>query len=349
MQCSLGCKIGFSSVRRGNDNEDEAGHVMSRSISPQIIVYSLQTLSVYPSDAVLFTVSLNASNAFSPTHLPAASLLLVVRPLCADRHPSLIQLLLQPNNILQTLRIPDQLLDLLPLLLRQRDPEILARGRRRTVRGRHVEGPRLDAHDLARELRGLGRGAEERGGLGALGVLDLAVVEEADGRAAVQDPVSIMLLFSPSAPATRRLPYTPPHATPGAMSATYLFPRDRVLHEDQVGECGECAEDVEVGELGEVVRGQDQGREVRQRLREGGLDVRDAVAGEEDGAQARREREVAEELDVVVGEVDCILRLPRISATSFALRSHDIPLPPIPTAGMMAENSVGWGERGGNR
>jgi hypothetical protein len=59
----------------------------------------------------------------------------------------------------------------------------------------------------------------------------------------------------------------------------YLFPRHWVLHQYQVSELGKCAEGVEVSELGDVVRGQDYSGEVRYRLRDGRLDLGDAVAG----------------------------------------------------------------------
>ena len=66
---------------------------------------------------------------------------------------------------------------------------------------------------------------------------------------------------------------------------------------------------VQIGEFGEVVGCEDQGCEVRDGGREGGLDGGDSVAGEEEGAEARGEGEVDEGGDVVVGEVDGILVL----------------------------------------
>lgn len=75
--------------------------------------------------------------------------------------------------------------------------------------------------------------------------------------------------------------------------APYLFPCNRVLHQHQVRELGECAEGVEIGQLSDVVRCQDESGEVRYRLRDGGLDLGDAVAGEEEGGKAGREGEVS--------------------------------------------------------
>lgn len=72
------------------------------------------------------------------------------------RYPSLVQLPLQPRNLLQTLRIPNHLLDPLLLLLRQLDPIRFpagAGGRRGAVEvgggGGDVEGVRFDAHYLS--------------------------------------------------------------------------------------------------------------------------------------------------------------------------------------------------------
>ena len=71
----------------------------------------------------------------------------------------------------------------------------------------------------------------------------------------------------------------------------------------------EGAQGIQIGQLGEVIRREDEGGEVGDRLGERGLNARDPIAGEQEGAQARREREVGELGDVVVGEVDGILVL----------------------------------------
>ena len=76
-----------------------------------------------------------------------------------------------------------------------------------------------------------------------------------------------------------------------------------------MGELREGAQRIQIRQLGEVVRRQDQGGEVGDRLGQRGLDACDAVAGEQEGTQARREREVGELHNVVVGEVDGILVL----------------------------------------
>lgn len=114
----------------------------------------------------------------------------------AGRDASLVQLLLQPGNLLQALRLADHLLDALLLLFRQLDSDgLLAwRGAFGTGRGgRHVEGARLDAHDLGRERRRFFRRAKHLSGLGALRVFDLLVVEEPDVGVAPDNPESVML------------------------------------------------------------------------------------------------------------------------------------------------------------
>lgn len=95
------------------------------------------------------------------------------------------------------------------------------------------------------------------------------------------------MLFTASA----SVPHT--HTSPRMIGAPYLFPRHRVLHQHQVCELGKCAEGVEISQLGNVVRCQDESGEIRYRLRDGGLDLGDAVAGEEEGGEAGREGEVA--------------------------------------------------------
>lgn len=76
-------------------------------------------------------------------------------------------------------------------------------------------------------------------------------------------------------------------------------------------ESGEMPQRVQIRELGEVVGCEDQGCQVGQGGREGGLDGVEPVAREEEGAEARGEGEVGEGGDVVVGEVDGVLVLHR--------------------------------------
>lgn len=69
----------------------------------------------------------------------------------------------------------------------------------------------------------------------------------------------------------------------------------------------ELPQHIDVCELGEVVRGQHQVLEVGDGGREGGVDARDAVPGEQEGRRPRGEGEVPEDLDVVVCEVDGVV------------------------------------------
>lgn len=82
-----------------------------------------------------------------------------------------------------------------------------------------------------------------------------------------------------------------------------------VIHQHQVGESSAAGEGIQVGKFFDHVTVQDDVLEVRGAGGEGGEDLLDSVPGEEEGAEAGREGDVAEDLDVVVGEVDCIVIL----------------------------------------
>ena len=69
------------------------------------------------------------------------------------------------------------------------------------------------------------------------------------------------------------------------------------------------AQDIQIRQFGKIIRRQDQIPQSRDRSRQAGLDDGDSVAGEQEGADARREGEVAEDLDVVVGEVEGVVGL----------------------------------------
>lgn len=74
-------------------------------------------------------------------------------------------------------------------------------------------------------------------------------------------------------------------------------------------EARERAQRVEVCQLFDVVALELQVREQRDRVHQRGLYRADAVAGQEESADARAQGEVAQHLDVVVDQVDGILRL----------------------------------------
>ena len=70
-------------------------------------------------------------------------------------------------------------------------------------------------------------------------------------------------------------------------------------------------QNVQIRQLGKVVLCKYEGGEVRCRVRERGLYAVDAIAGKEEGVQARGKGEVGEGRDVVVGKVDGVLVLQR--------------------------------------
>lgn len=90
---------------------------------------------------------------------------------------------------------------------------------------------------------------------------------------------------------------------------TYLLLRYGIVHQHQVRQPRELAQDVNIGELGNVVRRQDEIREVRHGRGERRLNDGDAVPRKEECRDPRREGEVTQDLDIVVGEVDGIVGL----------------------------------------
>lgn len=67
-------------------------------------------------------------------------------------------------------------------------------------------------------------------------------------------------------------------------------------------------EALEIAQLFNPVRREDQRGEIRCLLGDAPVDGLDAVSGAEQGVQARGEGEAGQGGDVVVGEIDCILR-----------------------------------------
>ena len=91
--------------------------------------------------------------------------------------------------------------------------------------------------------------------------------------------------------------------------STHLLLGDRIVHQHEVRQQRKASQHVEVGQLGQLVGGQHQVAQVGDRARQRGLYARDAVARQQQRRDARRQREVAEEGDVVVGEVDRVVGL----------------------------------------
>jgi hypothetical protein len=66
---------------------------------------------------------------------------------------------------------------------------------------------------------------------------------------------------------------------------------------------------IQIRQLSHIIRRQNKRRQAGQRRGQRRLDMLDAVARKEQGLETRKEGEVPEGRDVVVGEVDCILVL----------------------------------------
>ncbi len=94
-------------------------------------------------------------------------------------------------------------------------------------------GEGLEGAHLCREGRGLFGGAEEFGGVLALGVFYLLVVEEADGGAAPYEPGPVVLHVAPCQPISTFSPRD-------RSALIYLASRDGVLEQGQVGESREA-------------------------------------------------------------------------------------------------------------
>lgn len=126
------------------------------------------------------------------------------------------------------------------------------------------------------------------------------MVEEADGGDAVDEVVAVVLgaiIPSVGMIGGRRA---------GGRRITYLLLGDGVADQVEVDEPGEAAERVEVGELLNVVLGHAERRQRGHAARHVGLDLHEAVACEQQRRHARPRGEVAQDLDVVVREVDAL-------------------------------------------
>ena len=167
-------------------------------------------------------------------------------------YPPLVQFLLQPRYFLQTLGIPDERFNSLPLLVCKLDSIGFVPCTGATIgkrRGGDVEGAGFYAHNLWRmeriskdyesekydidwvEMpsaylrRKCGRflsSAEEFRGFGSLNVFYFLVVKEADGRATPYNPVSIILARILDQPPSRR-------QKSASGGSSHFFSRDRVL------------------------------------------------------------------------------------------------------------------------
>lgn len=73
-----------------------------------------------------------------------------------------------------------------------------------------------------------------------------------------------------------------------------------------MGEPPKLREYIEVRQLGDGIRREHEVLQVGDRIRHVGLDRGDPVAREQQRRDARRERKVAQGVDLVVGEVDAV-------------------------------------------
>ena len=71
----------------------------------------------------------------------------------------------------------------------------------------------------------------------------------------------------------------------------------------------EVPQRIQIRQLGQIILRQDQAREVRDRVRDRGLDACDTIPREEERVQPWGQGEVGEDRDIVVCEVDSILVL----------------------------------------
>lgn len=109
------------------------------------------------------------------------------------RYPSLVQFLLQPCDLLQTLCFPDHLLHAFPLAGCQLYPDGLVSGCPLSRSSGNVECPRLDPLDLGGKFGRSFSGAKQLLRLFALHILHFLVIEETDCRREPDHPVTVML------------------------------------------------------------------------------------------------------------------------------------------------------------
>lgn len=163
---------------------------------------------------------------------------------------------------------------------------------------------------LRGQLRQLLGGAKQLRRLLPLRLLDLLVVEEPHRRAPPYDPVPVVLnpRTTTSARDMTRVTLSRRYKLHKG-SGTHLLLRDGVVYQHQVRQPRELAQHVQVRQLGQAIRGEHQVCQVGDGVRQGGLDGRDAVARQQERMYPRRQREVAEDLDVIVGKVYGVLWL----------------------------------------
>lgn len=100
----------------------------------------------------------------------------------------------------------------------------------------------------------------------------------------------------------------------GPYLPTHLLLRNRVLGQYEVRQPRELAQHLQIRQLGQAVRREHQVRQVGDRSRERRLDARDTVPRQQKGRYPGRQGEVPQGLNIVIGKVDGIVRLPQAFA-----------------------------------
>lgn len=90
---------------------------------------------------------------------------------------------------------------------------------------------------------------------------------------------------------------------------TNLLPRNRILHQHQMRQLGQIPQRIQIRQFPQIIRRQDQRRQIGDRSRQFRVDMIDSIPGKEEGVETWEKGEVSERGDVIVGEIDCILVL----------------------------------------
>lgn len=85
---------------------------------------------------------------------------------------------------------------------------------------------------------------------------------------------------------------------------SYLFLRDGVVNQHQVCQPGHLGQNIQVRQLRNIVGRENQVSQVRDGLRNRRLNVSDPISRQQQRPYARRQGKVAQNLDIIIGEVD---------------------------------------------
>lgn len=85
---------------------------------------------------------------------------------------------------------------------------------------------------------------------------------------------------------------------------SYLFLRDGVVNQHQVRQPGHLGQNIQVRQLRDIVRRENQVSQVWDGLRNRRLDISDPISRQQQRSYAWRQGKVAQNLDIIIGEVD---------------------------------------------